>query len=283
MNHDRTYAEVLHDIVKTGYTTENRTGVNTVTTFGQEMRFDLREAFPLLTGKSIHWKSVVEELLWFMRGDTNVRSLQEKGVSIWDEWADERGYLGPVYGAQWRRWEVYKPDCPCDGTYNHIEIDQLAEALEKIRNHPRDRRIIVSAWNPGDLDEMALPPCHLLFQFHVRPDGFLDCKMYQRSCDFFLGVPFNIASYSLLTHIMAHMAGLHAGTFIWSGGDCHIYVNHMLQVHEYLHRAFLRESPPSPTLKLEPGGHRTLDNWQFDDFDLIEYNPLPAIPAPVAV
>lgn len=267
--HDTEYLESLHDIIDNGDITGNRTGIETLSTFGLRMEFDLTDRFPLLTGKRLHWKSIVEELLWFMRGETNVKTLQERGVRIWDEWASPDGELGPIYGAQWRSWDLGGP-----------KADQLNELLEKLINNPRDRRMIVSAWNVADLPEMALPPCHLLFQCYVTKDDHLDLQVYQRSCDFFLGVPFNIASYALLTHILAHLSNRKVGRLIWIGGDCHIYVNHIDQVNE-----FLRRIPrPSPKLLIDTSGAlRGLDDWVFEDFDLIGYEPHPAIKASVAV
>jgi thymidylate synthase len=281
--HDNPYAALLETIWYEGRTKEDRTGVGTRAMFGTRMEFDLRYHFPLLTGKKIHWKSVVEELLWFMRGETHTSTLN---ATIWDEWADENGDCGPIYGYQWRNWgasEKLRPKYNYPNTeYEALPvpgIDQLQNVVDSLRNNPDSRRHIVSAWNVEDVDQMALPPCHLLFQFYVE-DGHLDCQMYQRSCDMFLGVPFNIASYALLTHIVAHMTGLKPGRFIWIGGDTHVYLNHEAQVMEYLSRT----GKPSPKLKLRPGRiQKTLDNWEFDNFELLDYDPHPAIKAPVAV
>lgn len=235
--------------------------------FGAQARFDLRERFPLVTTKKVHVKSVIHELLWFLRGETNVRYLQEHGVSIWDEWADANGDLGPVYGKQWRRWQ----------TPGGRVIDQLAETVERLRTDPLSRRHVVTAWNPGDIDKMRLPPCHLLFQFHVQ-DGELSCQLYQRSADLFLGVPFNIASYSLLTLMMAHVCDLKPGDFVHTFGDLHIYNNHMTQVREQLSR----EPRPLPVIRLNQEV-RVLDAFRFEDIVIEGYDPHPAIKAPVAV
>ncbi len=245
----------------------DRTGTGTLSVFGAQARFDLRERFPLVTTKKVHVKSVIHELLWFLRGETNVRYLQEHGVSIWDEWADANGDLGPVYGKQWRRWQ----------TPGGRVIDQLAETVERLRTDPLSRRHVVTAWNPGDIDKMRLPPCHLLFQFHVQ-DGELSCQLYQRSADLFLGVPFNIASYSLLTLMMAHVCDLKPGDFVHTFGDLHIYNNHMTQVREQLSR----EPRPLPVIRLNQEV-RVLDAFRFEDIVIEGYDPHPAIKAPVAV
>lgn len=268
--HDTEYATLLSEIYDYGWKREDRTGVGTVGLFGKRMQFDIRHRIPLLTGKKIHWKSVVEELFWFMRGETNTKTLN---ASIWDEWADEDGECGPIYGYQWRSW-------PCGMVNGRREwVDQLATVVNSLKNNPNSRRHIVSAWNVAQLDEMALPPCHLLFQFNVRPGGLLDCQMYQRSCDMFLGVPFNIASYSVLTYIIAHMTGLTPGEFIWVGGDCHIYKNHFEAVEMFLSRSF----KVSPILRVVPKDRRTLDDWTFEDLELLEYDPHPSIKAEVAI
>lgn len=274
--HDREYTEALTNILTNGYRTENRTGVGTITNFGLRMEFDLTDRFPLLTGKRLHWKSIVEELLWFMRGQTNVKHLQERGVTIWDEWANEWGDLGPIYGAQWRAFSHEETE-PYSGTHS---VDQLAQLVKTLRSDPQSRRMVVSAWNPLEIPQMALPPCHVLFQCHVAKENRLDLQIYQRSCDFFLGVPFNIASYALLTHILAHMSNREVGRLIWVGGDCHIYLNHIEPVQRYLSR----ELRASPKLLIDTSGApRGLEDWAFDDFDLIDYNPHPSIKADVAV
>jgi thymidylate synthase len=250
--------------------------VGTICIFGAMMRFDLTKGFPLLTTKRLHWKSIVWELLWMMRGETNNKWLQERGVTIWDEWADENGDLGPVYGAQWRMWPVDR-----DQTKGRREwVDQLQTVVETLRRNPTDRRMIVSAWNPPLLEKMALPPCHLLYQFYVRSGKYLDCQMYQRSCDTFLGVPYNIASYSLLTHIIAHLTGYEPGEFIWVGGDVHLYQNHAEQATTQLERM----PRPSPTVRLAPDAPTDLDaDWHLDHFILEGYDPHPGIKAPIAV
>ncbi len=261
------YLEFLQYIMAKGVKKTDRTGTGTLSIFGYDMRFDLTAGFPLLTTKKLHIKSIVYELLWFLRGDTNVKYLQNHGISIWDEWADAEGELGPVYGKQWRRWQ---------GADGRI-IDQMQELLEQIRNNPDSRRLIVSAWNVGELKQMALPPCHLLFQFYVS-QGRLSCKLTQRSADVFLGVPFNIASYSLLTHMIAQQCDLTVGEFIWSGGDCHIYLNHMQQVLQQLQR--VPHSPPILHFCRKPA---SLFDYQFGDVEFLHYNPQPAISAPIAV
>ncbi|MER5837630.1 thymidylate synthase, partial [Streptomyces sp. NPDC002130] len=234
--------------------------------FGHQMRFDLADGFPLVTTKKVHLKSIVNELLWFLRGDSNVAWLHENGVSIWDEWADENGELGPVYGVQWRSWP----------TPSGEHIDQITQTVETLRSNPDSRRIIVSAWNVADIPQMALAPCHAFFQFYVA-DGKLSCQLYQRSADMFLGVPFNIASYALLTHMMAQQAGLDVGEFVWTGGDCHIYDNHVDQVTEQLGR----EPLPLPTLKLNK--RDSIFDYTFEDVEIVDYQHHPAIKAPVAV
>lgn len=245
----------------------DRTGTGTRSIFGHQMRFDLAEGFPALTTKKLHFKSIIYELLWFLRGDTNLKFLKDNGVSIWDEWADENGELGPVYGAQWRRWKT------ADGQ----EIDQIEQVLNLIQNDPKSRRIILSAWNVGEIPKMALPPCHCLFQFYVA-EGKLSCQMYQRSADVFLGVPFNIASYALLTMMLAQVTNLKAGTFVHTLGDTHIYANHFEQVRQQLSR----QPRPLPTMKINPAVKNIFD-FKYDDFELINYQPHPAIKAPISV
>jgi thymidylate synthase len=266
------YERYLRCVLLAGDKKEDRTGTGTRSVFGYQMRFDLTQGFPLITTKKVFFKGIAEELLWFLRGETNVRSLQAKGVHIWDEWADENGDLGPVYGAQWRSWPV--------GYSAHGEgqtIDQIADAIETLKTNPNSRRIIVTAWNPAEIEDMKLPPCHLLFQFYVA-NGRLSCQLYQRSCDSFLGVPFNIASYALLTHLVAQQCGLGVGEFIWVGGDCHIYNNHLEQVKEQL----TREVRPFPQLviKRKPD---SIDGYTFEDLEIVGYDPHPAIKASVAV
>ncbi|HEX4641279.1 MAG TPA: thymidylate synthase, partial [Chthoniobacterales bacterium] len=246
---------------------EDRTGTGTLSVFGAQARFDLREKFPLLTTKKLHLKSIIHELLWFLRGDTNVRSLNEKGVTIWDEWADENGDLGPIYGAQWVRWRS------ADGT----PINQIEGVIAEIKRNPQSRRLIVSAWNVGELDKMALPPCHVLFQFYVN-DGELSCQLYQRSADLFLGVPFNISSYALLTMMVAQVCDLGPGEFVHTFGDLHLYRNHLDQAREQLSREFR----PLPRMQLNPGV-KNMSDFRFEDFTLSEYDPHPAIKAPIAV
>lgn len=260
------YEDLLRLVLATGTPKGDRTGTGTRSVFGHQMRFDLTQGFPLVTTKRVHLKSVVGELLWFLRGDSNVRWLQENGVKIWDEWADEDGELGPVYGVQWRSWPT-----PDGGT-----IDQLAQVLDGLRRDPDSRRHIVSAWNVADIPSMALAPCHAFFQFYVA-DGKLSCQLYQRSADLFLGVPFNIASYALLTHMVAQQVGLEVGDFVWTGGDCHIYDNHVEQVTEQL----TREPYPFPTLRLRQAA--SLFDYTFDDVEVLDYQHHPAIKAPVAV
>ncbi|MEV2222647.1 thymidylate synthase [Nocardia vinacea] len=260
------YEDLLRLVLERGTPKADRTGTGTRSLFGHQLRYDLAAGFPLITTKKVHLKSIVYELLWFLRGDTNVRWLHEHGVTIWDEWADENGDLGPVYGAQWRSWPT--PD--------GRRIDQLAEVLETLKRDPDSRRMVVSAWNVGELDKMALAPCHALFQFYVA-DGRLSCQLYQRSADLFLGVPFNIASYALLTHMVAQQTGLEPGEFVWTGGDCHVYDNHVDQVREQLRR----EPYPFPTLNLWPAP--SLFNYRYADVEVVGYRHHPAIKAPVAV
>jgi thymidylate synthase len=260
------YEDLLRHVMAHGTPKSDRTGTGTRSVFGHQMRFDLSEGFPLITTKRVHLHSVVGELLWFLRGDSNVRWLQENGIRIWNEWAAEDGELGPVYGVQWRSWPTP------DGGH----VDQLQQVLDTLRSNPDSRRIIVSAWNVADLDKMALMPCHAFFQFYVA-DGKLSCQLYQRSADLFLGVPFNIASYALLTHMVAQQAGLEVGDFVWTGGDCHIYDNHVDQVREQLSRA----PYPFPTLRLRKAP--SLFEYGFDDVEVLGYQHHPAIKAPVAV
>ena len=263
----RAYLDLMRLVRERGARKTDRTGTGTLSVFGHQLRFDLAAGFPLVTTKRVHLKSLIEELLWFLRGETNVRSLQEKGVSIWNEWADEQGELGPVYGRQWRAWET------ADGRH----IDQIARVIEQLRNDPDSRRIIMSAWNVGELDRMALLPCHCLVQFHVA-DGRLSCQVYQRSADIFLGLPFNIASYALLTHILAQQADLSIGDLVWTGGDCHLYLNHLEQADTQL----TRTPQPLPTLAML---RRPADiaDYRYEDFQVLGYEPHAAIRAPVAV
>ena len=263
----RAYLDLMRRIRDEGATKTDRTGTGTRSVFGHQMRFDLADGFPVLTTKKLHLKSIIHELLWFLAGDTNIRYLKDNGVSIWDEWADENGDLGPVYGHQWRSWP--KPDGGM--------IDQIAWVQNEIRRNPDSRRLIVSAWNPADIPRMKLPPCHLLFQFYVA-DGRLSCQLYQRSADVFLGVPFNIASYALLTMMMAQATGLKAGDFVHSFGDAHLYLNHLDQVETQL----ARETRPLPTMAIDPGITDIFD-FRFEHFRLEGYDPHPHIKAPVAV
>ena len=261
------YLDLLRHVRDQGPPKGDRTGTGTRSVFGAQLRFDLSAGFPLVTTKKVHWKSVVEELLWFLRGETNVRSLQEAGVRIWNEWADEQGDLGPVYGKQWRSW----------GTADGRTVDQIRNVVDEIRRNPDSRRLIVSAWNVGELPEMALEPCHTLFQFYVA-DGRLSCQLYQRSADLFLGVPFNIASYALLTHMVAQVTGLRVGDFVHTFGDAHIYDTHTKQVDTQL----ARDPRPLPTLTLNPGV-TDIDGFRYEDCELVGYDPHPGIRAPVAV
>ncbi|WP_278563787.1 thymidylate synthase [Prevotella melaninogenica] len=261
------YLNLLNRILAEGTQKGDRTGTGTLSIFGHQMRFDLRDGFPLLTTKKLHLKSIIYELLWFLRGDTNVRYLQEHGVRIWNEWADENGELGPVYGHQWRSWPDYK-----GGT-----IDQIKNVVEMIKHNPNSRRMLVTAWNPAEVEDMALPPCHCLFQFYVA-DGRLSLQLYQRSADSFLGVPFNIASYALLLQMIAQVTGLEAGEFIHTTGDTHLYLNHLEQAKLQL----TREPRPLPKMKINPDVKDIFD-FKYEDFELIGYNPLPHIPGVVAV
>ena len=263
----KAYLDLMRHVREHGTRKADRTGTGTLSVFGHQMRFDLSAGFPLVTTKKVHLKSIVYELLWFLRGETNVAWLREHGVTIWDEWADERGELGPVYGKQWRSWP--KPD----GT----TVDQISDVVRQLRASPDSRRIIVSAWNVGELDRMALMPCHAFFQFYVA-EGKLSCQLYQRSADIFLGVPFNIASYALLTHMVAQQCDLAAGDFVWTGGDCHLYSNHLEQADLQLSR----EPRPLPRLVLRRRPP-TLFDYTYDDIEVTGYDPHPAIKAPVAV
>ena len=260
------YEDLLRDTLANGARKSDRTGTGTRSVFGRQLRFDLAQGFPLITTKRVHFRSIAHELLWFLRGDGNARWLQDNRVTIWDEWANTDGDLGPVYGVQWRSWPARD-----GGT-----IDQIAEVIEAIKTNPDSRRLIVSAWNVADIPSMALAPCHLLFQFYVA-DGKLSCQLYQRSADLFLGVPFNIASYALLTHMIAAQVGLDVGEFIWTGGDCHIYDNHVDQVTEQLSR----EPFAAPTLRLAPRAN--IDDYVYEDFEVLDYQHHAAIKAPVAV
>ncbi len=261
------YLALMRRVRDEGVRKADRTGTGTLSVFGHQMRFHLEAGFPLVTTKKLHLKSIIHELLWFLRGDTNVRSLNEHGVTIWDEWADETGELGPVYGHQWRSWPAR------DGS----TIDQIAELIERIRTDPDSRRLVVTAWNPADVGRMALPPCHCLFQFHVA-DGRLSCQLYQRSADVFLGVPFNIASYALLTHMVAHVTRLKPGEFIHTLGDAHLYLNHLQQADEQLGRTPL----PLPRLVLKRDV-ASIDDFRYEDFEVVGYKPHPHIAAPIAV
>jgi thymidylate synthase len=257
MRHVRDHGAVKHD----------RTGTGTRSVFGYQMRFNLQDGFPLVTTKKVHLKSIIHELIWFLAGSTNIAYLKEHGVSIWDEWADAAGELGPIYGYQWRSWPAP----------NGEHIDQISQVLDQIRNNPDSRRMIVSAWNVADVPKMKLPPCHAFFQFYVA-DGKLSCQLYQRSADIFLGVPFNIASYALLTHMMAQQAGLEVGDFVWTGGDCHLYSNHLEQVELQLSRE--ERTLPKLLIKRKPD---SLFDYRFEDFEVVGYDPHPGIKAPVAV
>lgn len=261
------YLNLLNRILTEGTQKGDRTGTGTLSIFGHQMRFDLRDGFPLLTTKKLHLKSIIYELLWFLRGDTNVRYLQEHGVRIWNEWADENGELGPVYGHQWRSW----PD------YTGGTIDQIKNVVDMIKHNPDSRRMLVTAWNPAEVEDMALPPCHCLFQFYVA-DGRLSLQLYQRSADSFLGVPFNIASYALLLQMIAQVTGLEAGEFIHTTGDTHLYLNHLEQAKLQL----TREPRPLPKMKINPDVKDIFD-FKYEDFELIGYDPLPHIPGVVAV
>ena len=261
------YLDLLYKIKEEGVIREGRTGTSKKSIFGYQMRFNMKDGFPLLTTKKLHLKSIIHELLWFLSGDTNIKYLQDNGVRIWNEWADENGDLGPVYGHQWRSWSDYK-----GGT-----IDQIQQAVDLIKNNPNSRRILVSAWNPADIDNMALPPCHCLFQFYVA-DGKLSLQLYQRSADVFLGVPFNIASYALLLQMMAQVTGLECGDFVHTTGDTHLYLNHLKQVDTQL----MRTPRPLPKMKINPDV-KDIFSFKYEDFELIDYNPWPHIKADVSV
>ena len=263
----RQYLDLLNHVLQHGDKKEDRTGTGTISVFGYQMRFDLSEKFPLLTTKKVHLKSVIHELLWFLKGSTNIGYLKENGVSIWDEWADENGDLGPVYGSQWRSWQT------SDGR----TIDQISNLIENIKNNPDSRRLIVSAWNVGEVDKMKLPPCHCFFQFYVANDK-LSCQLYQRSADIFLGVPFNIASYALLTLMIAQVTNLTPGEFVHTLGDAHIYSNHIEQVKQQLSR----DAKDLPIMKINPHV-KDIFSFKFDDFEILNYDPHPLIKAPVAV
>lgn len=263
----KSYHDFLRHILEQGIRKPNRTGIDTISIFGYQLRFDLNQGFPLVTTKKVHLKSVIHELLWFLKGDTNLAYLHANGVTIWDEWADSEGNLGPVYGKQWRRWQT--PD-------GHV-VDQISRVIDEIKKNPNSRRLIVSAWNVGELEKMALPPCHMLFQFYVA-NNRLSCQLTQRAVDAFLGMPFNIASYALLTHMMAAICQLEVGDFIWSGGDCHIYINHLEQVNTQLQR----EPYPLPTLRLARVPPSLFD-YEYTDIHVENYQHHPAIKAPVAI
>ncbi|KTC68868.1 thymidylate synthase [Legionella birminghamensis] len=263
----QTYLDLLTHILKNGTEKTDRTGTGTLSVFGYQMRFDLRQGFPLVTTKKLHTRSIIHELLWFIRGDTNIAYLNENGVSIWNEWADSNGDLGPVYGRQWRSWP----------TPEGKTIDQLSELVQQIKSNPDSRRLLVSAWNVGELDKMALMPCHALFQFYVA-NGQLSCQLYQRSADVFLGVPFNIASYALLTHMVAQQTNLEPGEFIWTGGDCHLYLNHLEQAQTQLQRT----PYPLPQLEIKRKPD-SLFEYRFEDFEIVNYQFHPLIKAPIAV
>lgn len=261
------YLDLMKTILNEGTPKSDRTGTGTLSIFGYQMRFDLQKGFPLVTTKKCHLRSIIHELLWFLKGDTNIKYLQDNKVTIWDEWADKNGNLGPVYGKQWRAW----------GTADGRQVDQISQLIQQIKTDPDSRRMIVSAWNVGELDQMALAPCHAFFQFYVA-NGKLSCQLYQRSCDVFLGLPFNIASYSLLVHMIAQQCDLEVGDFVWTGGDTHLYSNHMEQTHLQLSR----EPRALPKLKIRRKPP-TIFDYEFEDFEIADYDPYPAIKAPVAV
>jgi thymidylate synthase len=261
------YLDLMRHVRDNGTAKGDRTGTGTLSVFGYQMRFDLRQGFPLVTTKKLHIRSIIHELLWFLSGDSNIRYLKENGVSIWDDWADDNGDLGPVYGVQWRHWPA--PD--------GRTVDQIAQIMQQLRETPDSRRIMLSAWNVAEIDKMALPPCHCLFQFYVA-DGKLSCQLYQRSCDIFLGVPFNIASYALLTHMLAQQANLAVGDFVWTGGDCHLYSNHLEQADEQLSREPL--ALPRLAIRRRPD---SIFDYQYDDFEILNYESHPHIKAAVAV
>ena len=261
------YLSLMQKILNEGTAKSDRTGTGTLSIFGHQMRFNLQDGFPLVTTKKCHLRSIIYELLWFLKGDTNINYLKDNKVTIWDEWADKNGDLGPVYGKQWRAW----------GAADGRQIDQISQLIEQIKNDPDSRRMIVSAWNVGELDQMALAPCHALFQFYVA-QGKLSCQLYQRSCDVFLGLPFNIASYSLLVHMIAQQCDLEVGDFVWTGGDTHLYSNHMEQTHLQLSRE--PKTLPKLVIKRRPP---TIFDYEFEDFEIVDYDPYPAIKAPVAI
>jgi len=261
------YLDLMRHVRDNGTVKSDRTGTGTVSVFGHQMRFDLSAGFPLVTTKKLHLRSIIHELLWFLTGDSNIQYLKDNGVSIWDDWADENGDLGPVYGVQWRNWPT-----PDGGS-----VDQIAQIMQQLRETPDSRRIMLSAWNVGEIENMALPPCHCLFQFYVA-DGKLSCQLYQRSCDIFLGVPFNIASYALLTHMLAQQADLAVGDFVWTGGDCHLYSNHLQQADEQLSRELL----PLPQLAIKRRPDSIFD-YKYEDFEILNYESHPHIKAAVAV
>jgi thymidylate synthase len=263
----QTYLALLEHILHKGVSKEDRTQTGVLSAFGYQMRFDLQAGFPLLTTKKLHTKSIIHELLWFLDGDTNIRRLNEYGVNIWNDWADASGNLGPIYGKQWRAWVTPEGDI----------IDQMAHLVQELQSNPNSRRLVVSAWNVGELSKMALPPCHILFQFYVV-NNTLSCQLYQRSADVFLGVPFNIASYALLVHMIAQQCGFEVGEFIWTGGDCHLYCNHVQQAREQLKR--IPRALPKLKLVRKPA---SLFEYQFEDFLFIDYHPYPTIKAPIAV
>ena len=268
------YEETLRSVLWNGEKCRSdRTGTGTISKFGCRISYNLQDGFPLITSKKVHWKSVIAELLWFLRGDSNISWLKEQGVSIWDEWANEDGDLGPIYGVQWRKWTVWKHK-----ELGHGFIDQIAGVIKSIKRDPYSRRHIVSAWNPSELNEMALPPCHILYQFYVSQDKKLSIQVYQRSADMFLGVPFNLASYAALTHMIAQQCELELGDLIWVGGDCHIYENHIEQAKELLTRTYT----PLPRLYIKRNAVN-IDSYNIDDFEIVGYYPHPAIKAPVAV
>ena len=267
MSRSDQYETFMKDVLEHGVEKSDRTGVGTRSMFGYQMRFNLQEGFPLVTTKKLHLRSIIHELLWFLKGDSNIKYLHDNNVTIWDEWADANGDLGPIYGVQWRQWKTADGGC----------IDQISNLIHQIKTNPDSRRLVVSAWNVGEIDKMALPPCHMFFQFYVA-QGRFSCQLYQRSCDIFLGVPFNIASYSLLTHMIAQQCDLEVGDFIWTGGDCHIYNNHFEQVKLQLSR----EPRPYPKLIIKRRPNSIFD-YTFEDFEIVDYDPWPAIKAPIAV
>lgn len=276
------YLDMMQRVMEEGVHKQDRTGTGTISVFGHQMRFDLAKGFPLVTTKKCHLKSIIHELIWFLSGDTNIQYLKENDVKIWDAWADEDGNLGPVYGSQWRSWEYTTESINYSGAgeqtvYQKHTLDQIANVIEQIKTNPDSRRLIVSAWNPAQVDDMALPPCHALFQFYVS-EGKLSCQLYQRSADIFLGVPFNIASYALLTMMIAQVCNLELGEFVWTGGDCHLYTNHLDQAIEQMKRMPYQ----SPLMVLNPK-IKDIDDFTYDDFTLMMYHSHPHISAPIAV